>query len=184
MTLSEQCIIANLEARGWKYATTTSEVRIFHGSAQDVLRTGSAPVGDPNPQEERRQSAGGGIEGGGRLNLSRRSSRFDSSIGPRVSTGPASRGLRADEALPLFRGEGWIEGSWRREDVMFVASAAMHALAQNAHTQPSCSATIASLGARAVWDPRLDSAKSQVIQHLSETDTSVCLLVRRGKASR
>jgi hypothetical protein len=33
------------------------------------------------------------------------------------SSHPNSRGLRADEPLPYFRGEGWIEGSWKREDV-------------------------------------------------------------------
>ncbi|BGP25210.1 hypothetical protein JCM10295v2_004132 [Rhodotorula toruloides] len=161
----QDCIVANLEAHGWEFSTTTSEVRIFYGRAQDVLGSSIASFPRTTSQEQLRQSdtAGtGGTGGSDRLNLSRRSSRFDGSIGPRVSTGPASRGLRADEALPFFRGEGWIEGSWRREDVI---------------------ATIASLGARAVWDPRLDSAKSQVIQHLSETDSLAHLTIKSNLVS-
>ncbi|BGP32680.1 hypothetical protein JCM10296v2_004463 [Rhodotorula toruloides] len=156
------CIIGNLEARGWEFQTTTSEVRIFHGRAQDILGTKGGRVPTTAPQEQIQASGTVGVRGDSRLNLSRRSSRFDGSTGQRLSTGPASRGLRADEALPFFRGEGWIEGSWRREDVV---------------------ATIASLGARAVWDPWLDSAKSQVIQHLSETDSLAHLTIKSNLVS-
>ncbi|GJN91042.1 hypothetical protein Rhopal_004057-T1 [Rhodotorula paludigena] len=72
---------------------------------------------------------------------------------------PGSGGLRADEALPYFRGEGWIEGSWRREDV---------------------AATITSQGAQSVWDTRTDPNKSRVVAHLSETDSLVHAVTRNA----
>ncbi|BGP48797.1 hypothetical protein JCM10450v2_004673 [Rhodotorula kratochvilovae] len=130
-----QGIIAHLESHGWVYQETTNGVRIFHSSCQDA---------DPSSH------------GHGALDRSVHSAR--SLFSPtRSSSGPASRGLRADEALPFFRGDGWIEGSWRREDV---------------------AATITSLGARAVWDPRMDASKSQVVQHLNETDSLAHLSIR------
>ncbi|GAA5931106.1 hypothetical protein JCM3775_000803 [Rhodotorula graminis] len=137
---AEQGIIANLESHGWTFQETTQGVRIFHSSSQDP---GATP---PD------------------LDRSTRSSAFfsptRSTASARGGAGgpqPASRGLRADEALPFFRGEGWIEGSWKREDV---------------------AATILSLGARAVWDPRMDASKSQVVQHLSDTDSLTHLCIR------
>ncbi|GAA5854383.1 hypothetical protein JCM9279_001028 [Rhodotorula babjevae] len=136
---AEQGIIANLESHGWTYQETTQGVRIFHSSSQDP---GSTP---PD------------------LDRSTRSAAFSptrstaSARGPGAPHQPASRGLRADEALPFFRGEGWIEGSWKREDV---------------------AATILSLGARAVWDPRMDASKSQVVQHLNKTDSLTHLCIR------
>lgn len=62
-------------------------------------------------------------------------------------------GIRADEEV-RFRGEGWIEGGWKLSDV---------------------AATIVNTGARAVWDPRFDLQGSQVVAHLSSTDTCVDL---------
>ncbi|GAA6055293.1 hypothetical protein JCM3770_004823 [Rhodotorula araucariae] len=133
----EQGIIANLESHGWVYQETTSGVRIFHSSCQD-------DAADPSSCDT------------AALDRSVHSAR--SLFSPtRSTTGPTSRGLRADEALPFFRGEGWIEGSWRRDDV---------------------AATITSLGARAVWDPRMDASKSQIVQHLNETDSLAHLSIR------
>lgn len=67
------------------------------------------------------------------------------------------RGARADEVLPFFRGEGWIEGSWRKEDV---------------------AATIASFGSRAIWDPRFDRSKSQIVELLSDSDMLLYMRIR------
>ncbi|GAA5874078.1 hypothetical protein JCM3774_001600 [Rhodotorula dairenensis] len=115
-------IIASLEKSGWVHHTTTSGVRIFRSAAQVA----------PDARLDR--------------------SRPAMSLAKSTSSHPSSRGLKADEALPYFRGEGWIEGSWRREDV---------------------AATILSLDARSVWDSKLERPRSQIIEHLSETD-SLC----------
>ncbi|KAG0152533.1 hypothetical protein CROQUDRAFT_35337, partial [Cronartium quercuum f. sp. fusiforme G11] len=48
-------------------------------------------------------------------------------------------------SLPFFRGEGWIHGSWRSDDI---------------------GATLNSLPARAIWDPKMDLSKSSVYQIL------------------
>ncbi|KDE04140.1 hypothetical protein MVLG_05431 [Microbotryum lychnidis-dioicae p1A1 Lamole] len=58
-------------------------------------------------------------------------------------------GVRENESLPYFRGEGWIEGSWQLEDLY---------------------ATIVSVGARSIWDSKLDANESYVAAYLSETD--------------
>ncbi|SCV69692.1 BQ2448_1086 [Microbotryum intermedium] len=58
-------------------------------------------------------------------------------------------GVRENESLPYFRGEGWVEGSWQLEDLY---------------------ATIVSVGSRSVWDSKLDANDSYVAAYLSETD--------------
>jgi len=103
---------------------------------------------------------------------------------PGVGGVSSRRGLRADEILPFFRGEGWIEGSWKKEDVAWAHNffsisgwhARTHLFLRNK------SATIASSGARAIWDPRYDSSRSQTVELLSETDTWAPL--RRGYLTR
>ncbi|GAA5988004.1 hypothetical protein JCM10908_002025 [Rhodotorula pacifica] len=114
-------INASLEKKGWIHHTTTSGVRMFHLAAQ--------------PPAEARLD---------------RSKPAKSLARSNTSSHPNTRGVRADESLPYFRGEGWIEGSWKRDDV---------------------AATIVSLDARSIWDPRFERARSQVIEHLSETDS-------------
>lgn len=61
-------------------------------------------------------------------------------------------GQQQREQIPCFRGEGALDGNWRLDDVL---------------------ATIASCGARAVWDKRWASFSGTVVAHLSITD---CLL--------
>ncbi|BGP16833.1 hypothetical protein JCM10213v2_004838 [Rhodosporidiobolus nylandii] len=131
----EEGILANLESHGWVHQTTTSGVRIFHSS--DPLS--SAPSSAASPERTR----------------SVRTSTGRSALSP--TFGPASRGLRADETLPFFRGEGWLEGQWNREDV---------------------AATICSIGARSAWDPRLDGSRSFVAEHLDDTDSLLHLSIR------
>lgn len=106
----DQGIISNLERRGWVYQETTSGIRIFHSLSQD----------EPAPLH--RSQSGSALNSAARSALSPRRSGFSSSqLGASRGAGaPGSGGLRADEALPYFRGEGWIEGSWRREDVACV----------------------------------------------------------------
>ncbi|GAA5987483.1 hypothetical protein JCM11641_003844 [Rhodosporidiobolus odoratus] len=149
-----QGIIANLESHGWTHQTTTSGVRIFHSFSQDPL----APVSRPPAAERTRSvhtSAGTSV-------LSPTLSVFGSGqVTPR-GAGPASRGTRANEALPYFRGEGWIEGSWNVEDV---------------------AATIASIGARSVWDPRFDASRSFVVEHLDARDSLYHLNIRGSLVS-
>lgn len=89
-------IIASLEQSGWVHHTTTSGVRIFRSAVQVA----------PDARLDRTRPA---------LSLTKS-----------TSSHPNSRGLRADEALPYFRGEGWIEGSWRREDVAWVCTVGGH----------------------------------------------------------
>ncbi|GAA5897740.1 hypothetical protein JCM6882_000082 [Rhodosporidiobolus microsporus] len=145
-------VIANLRSHGWVHQTTTSGIRIFHSYSQDGTSSG-LPV-DSTISTERARS----------LRASAGPSVLSPSLfGTGASTprggqaGPASRGLRADEVLPFFRGEGWIEGQWRTEDV---------------------AATITSIGARSIWDPRLEASRSYIVEHLSDTDSLAHLSIR------
>ncbi|GAA6004335.1 uncharacterized protein JCM10292_001430 [Rhodotorula paludigena] len=142
-------IIANLERHGWVYQETTSGIRIFHSLSQD----------EPAPLH--RSQSGSALSSAARSAFPPRRSGFSSSqLGVSRGAGaPGSGGLRADEALPYFRGEGWIEGSWRREDV---------------------AATITSQGAQSVWDTRTDPTKSKIVAHLSETDSLVHAVTRNA----
>ncbi|GAA6018006.1 hypothetical protein JCM10207_002738 [Rhodosporidiobolus poonsookiae] len=148
----EQGIIANLESHGWTWQTTTNDVRIFHSFSEDPLDAStSAP---PSSAADRAKSI---RTLAGRSALSPSLFGTSGSSTPRGPGGPASMGLRADETLPFFRGEGWIDGRWRREDV---------------------AATITSIGARSVWDPRLDASHSYVAEHLNSTDSLYHLSIR------
>ncbi|GAA6043887.1 hypothetical protein JCM8097_004287 [Rhodosporidiobolus ruineniae] len=147
----EQGIINNLESRGWVFAESRHGIRIFHSFSQDPKGPSLDTTTSPERARSVRTTAGRGVvspslfgPGGGGGN------------GSRGAGGPATRGLRADETM-LVRGEGWIEGAWRREDV---------------------AATITSIGARAVWDPRVDASKSYIAEYLSETDSLAHLTIR------
>ncbi|GAA6010316.1 hypothetical protein JCM11491_006264 [Sporobolomyces phaffii] len=136
----EEGIIASLASHGWTHQTTNNGIRIFQldSEADSYVPTPNDPTLRIVALERAKTNAsrpGGitspGVGGAGAMSSSTR------------------RGARADEVLPFFRGEGWIEGSWRKEDV---------------------AATIASMGARATWDPRFDKSKSQVVELLSCSD--------------
>jgi hypothetical protein len=106
---NSQGVIANLERAGWTHTSTTNGIRIF--SSQDPNTPSSAPPGAVIDRAQSVRTA----DGRGALSPSLYG------VGtPRTSTAPATRGLRADETLPFFRGEGWVEGAWRREDVAYV----------------------------------------------------------------
>ena len=66
-------------------------------------------------------------------------------------------GTRHDESLPWARGEGFIAGSWKMEDVV---------------------ATTRSFGARAEWDQRFDCLQSATVAQLNETDTLQSLHIK------
>lgn len=61
------------------------------------------------------------------------------------------------DALPVFRGEGFLEGSWRMDDIV---------------------ATARSPGARGVWDPRFDARRSAIVENLSAQDVLSHLWIR------
>ncbi|GAA5845536.1 hypothetical protein JCM11251_002087 [Rhodosporidiobolus azoricus] len=149
----EAGIIANLRSHGWIHQTTTSGVRIFHSYSQDGSDNPAPRDTIVSPDRARSVRTTGG-----------RSAMSSALFGTGASTlrsagqrGPASTGLRADETLPFFRGEGWIEGQWRPEDV---------------------AATITSLGARSAWDPRMDASRSYIVEHLSPSDSLAHLSIR------
>jgi hypothetical protein len=48
----------------------------------------------------------------------------------------------------------------------------------------SHSATITSIGARSVWDPKMDASKSYVVQHLSDTDSLAHFTIRGAVSDR
>ncbi|GAA5911822.1 uncharacterized protein JCM6883_001279 [Sporobolomyces salmoneus] len=145
----EEGIIANLASHGWTHQTTNNGIRIFQldHEADTFVPTPNDPTLRTGIALERVKTSTSTRGGIGAINS-------PGGVGMGSST---RRGARADEMLPFFRGEGWIEGSWRKEDV---------------------AATIASPGARAVWDPRFDSSKSQVVELLSESDTLLHMHIR------
>ncbi|GAA5925542.1 hypothetical protein JCM1841_006362 [Sporobolomyces salmonicolor] len=141
-----ECIISNLESHGWIHQTTTNGIRIFQ--LEDSFDSVTSPTGTSLTSAVER------VRSVHTINSARTRTRTSS---PVLGGGAARRGIRADEALPFFRGEGWIEGNWRREDV---------------------AATLTSIGARAVWDPRFDATNSRVVELLSETDMLVHMHIR------
>ncbi|GAA5851749.1 hypothetical protein JCM8547_001194 [Rhodosporidiobolus lusitaniae] len=145
----EQGIIARLEKNGWTHQATTNGVCIFY--SQDPHAGSSSSISAVEQARSVRTN------GGRSAFVSPSLFNANDPSTPRGAAGPASRGLRADETLPFFRGEGWIEGAWRREDV---------------------AATINSMGARSVWDPRVDSSKSFVAEHLDGQASLVHLSFR------
>ncbi|GAA5962461.1 hypothetical protein JCM3765_004304 [Sporobolomyces pararoseus] len=147
----EEGIIANLASHGWTHQTTNNGIRIFQldSEADTFVPTPNDPALRSSTALERSKTNG-----------SARTRGAITSPGIGGGSGMASstrRGARADEVLPFFRGEGWIEGSWRKEDV---------------------AATIVSQGAREQWDPRFDSSKSQIVELLSESDTLVHMHIK------
>ncbi|KAL8292304.1 hypothetical protein RQP46_001770 [Phenoliferia psychrophenolica] len=137
-SVPDQGVIANLESHGWIYHGWKSGVHIFskdededgNGRAED--REGSHGSGSRTTAAS---TAGTGIEGRAK----------------------GKQGIRAGEKLPYFRGEAFIEGSWRPDDV---------------------AAVIKNFGSRAVWDPRCDSLHSSVVKILSPTDALAHLHIR------
>ncbi|GAA5929096.1 uncharacterized protein JCM15063_004049 [Sporobolomyces koalae] len=127
-------IIANLASYGWTHQTTKNGIRIFRLDVPD----GETADGTFRSPLDGRMHVTGGLRNG-------------------VTSPGMEYGARAADVLPFFRGEGWIEGSWKREDV---------------------AATIASLGARAVWDPRFEQGRSHIVELLSETDTLLHMYIR------
>lgn len=80
-------ITHNLEAHGWLFHGVTSGVRIF--SMEDEEMEGSVEREGSRPE----------TTGGTEMKIKVR------------------QGIRESESLPWFRGEGWVEGAWRVEDV-------------------------------------------------------------------
>ncbi|GAA5876281.1 hypothetical protein JCM16303_007082 [Sporobolomyces ruberrimus] len=148
--IREEGIIANLASHGWTHQTTTNGIRIFQldHEADSFVPTPNDPTLRTAALERAKTNAS---------NMTRTGTAGITSPGIGGIGSSTRRGARADEVLPFFRGEGWIEGSWRKEDV---------------------AATIASSGARAVWDPRYDSSKSQVVELLSTSDTLLHMHIR------
>ncbi|GAA6061331.1 hypothetical protein JCM10212_003221 [Sporobolomyces blumeae] len=143
-------VIASLESHGWSHQTTKNGIRIFQlESDADAF----APPPTPNnaaPRATTTATTTSGLERVRSVAMTA-SPRNDPVTSPGMSSITTSRrGIRKDEVLPFFRGEGWIEGSWRKEDV---------------------AATISSFGARAVWDPRFDGMHSRVVELLNDTDS-------------
>ena len=94
-----QGVIANLESHSWVYHGEKAGVRIFSKEADEdaagLEREGSQASGS---RATAPSTAGTGIEGRPK----------------------AKQGIRAHETLPFFRGEAFIEGSWRPDDVAAV----------------------------------------------------------------
>ena len=79
---------------GWAHQSTTDSIRIF--SRPSDARSGAAATEREGTFVSQR-SAGAGL---GRTERKQQ-------VG----------GIRHDEDLPWFRGEGWIEGQWQLEDI-------------------------------------------------------------------
>ncbi|KAK4701382.1 hypothetical protein P7C70_g4846, partial [Phenoliferia sp. Uapishka_3] len=96
-------IIANLESWDWVYHGEKSGVRIF-SQEEDSAGVSS---------NEREGSHGSSAR-------TAAASTVFGSAGGVDGKSKGKQGIRAHEALPFFRGEAWIEGSWRTDDVAAV----------------------------------------------------------------
>lgn len=116
-------IRADLERDGWHYAGTRQGVHIYsrEPSAGDLSR--KPPPGFPHA-----------------VPFDKEDDR------PNLPSSPSVSSLE-DTALPYFRGEGWLPGSWRPSDI---------------------AATVGSIPARALFEARVDGIKSSTVQILDE----------------